>query len=67
MQHEFLFPFYILVAPSYAFQPSSQTIYEGIDVSVYQGNIDFPLVRLPAHIRHGLAVRLRRNIRPDMP
>ena len=41
----FLFPFYILVAPSYAFSPSSQTIYEGIDVSAYQGDIDFNLVK----------------------
>ena len=41
----FLFPFYILVAPSYAFSPSGQTIYEGIDVSAYQGDIDFNLVK----------------------
>ena len=41
----FLFPCYILVIPSIAFSPSSQTIYDGIDVSAYQGDIDYNQVR----------------------
>ena len=31
--------------PSFSFGPSSSTIYQGIDVSSYQGNIDFASVR----------------------
>lgn len=30
--------------PSFAFSPSSNNIYEGIDVSRWQGNINFSLV-----------------------
>lgn len=32
-------PMYILIAPVYAFGPSSSNIYDGIDVSGWQGNI----------------------------
>ena len=38
-------PMYILIAPVYAFSPSSPTLYEGIDVSGWQGNIDFTQVK----------------------
>lgn len=38
-------PMYILIAPVYAFSPSSDTIYEGIDVSGWQGNINYTEVR----------------------
>lgn len=41
----FLFQFYILISPSFAFSPSSNNIYEGIDVSAWQGNIDFNQVK----------------------
>lgn len=34
-------PMYILIAPVYAFGPSSSNIYDGIDVSGWQGNIDY--------------------------
>ena len=34
-------PMYILIAPVYAFEPSSSNIYDGIDVSGWQGNIDY--------------------------
>ena len=40
-----LFQFYILIAPSLAFEASSQTLYDGIDVSSWQGNIDFSKVK----------------------
>ena len=40
-----LFQFYILVLPSFAFSPSGDTIYEGIDVSSWQGEIDFSQVK----------------------
>lgn len=36
---------YILMTPSMAFSPLSDTIYEGIDVSAWQGDIDFNQVR----------------------
>ena len=34
-------PMYILIAPVYAFSPSSPNLYEGIDVSGWQGDINF--------------------------
>lgn len=34
-------PIYILIAPVYAFGPSSQNEYNGIDVSGWQGSIDY--------------------------
>lgn len=34
-------PMYILIAPVYSFGPSSSNIYDGIDVSGWQGNIDY--------------------------
>lgn len=34
-------PMYILIAPVYAFGPSSSNIYDGIDVSGWQGSIDY--------------------------
>lgn len=37
-------PMYILIAPVYAFSPSSSNIYQGIDVSGWQGNIDYQQV-----------------------
>lgn len=40
-----LFQFYILVLPSFAFSPSGDTVYEGIDVSSWQGEIDFSQVK----------------------
>lgn len=36
---------YILIAPVYAFVPSNKELYEGIDVSGWQGNIDFAQVK----------------------
>ena len=36
---------YILMTPSMAFSPASNTIYEGIDVSAWQRDIDFNQVR----------------------
>ncbi len=41
----FIFPMYILIGPVYAFGPSSQTIYEGIDVSGWQENINYAEVK----------------------
>lgn len=41
----FLFQYYILLVPSIAFSPSGSDIYEGIDVSSWQGNIDFNQVK----------------------
>lgn len=38
-------PMYILIAPVYAFSPSSDTIYQGIDVSGWQGNINYAEVK----------------------
>ncbi len=40
----FIFPMYILVGPVYAFGPSSPTIYQGIDVSGWQENINYTQV-----------------------
>lgn len=40
-----LFQNYILVLPSLALSPSGNTIYEGIDVSAWQGDIDFTQVK----------------------
>lgn len=34
-----------IITPSYAFSPSSNNIYQGIDVSRWQGNIDFSRVK----------------------
>ena len=36
---------YILTKPVYAFSPTSDVIYEGIDVSAWQGDIDFERVK----------------------
>ena len=36
--------FCLAAAPALAFGPSSDVIYDGIDVSRYQGNIDFERV-----------------------
>lgn len=41
----FTLPMYILITPVYAFGPSSDTIYEGIDVSGWQGSIDYEQVK----------------------
>ena len=41
----FTLPMYILITPVYAFEPSSDTIYEGIDVSGWQGRIDYEQVK----------------------
>ena len=43
----FLTIFFMLFSfiPSLAFGPSSSTIYQGIDVSSWQGNIDFASVK----------------------
>lgn len=41
----FVAPIYILIAPVYAFGPSNPTLYEGIDVSGWQENIDFSQVK----------------------
>lgn len=38
-------PMYILIGPVYAFGPSNSNIYEGIDVSGWQGNIDYAEVK----------------------
>ena len=38
-------PMYILIAPIYAFSPSSDTIYDGIDVSGWQENINYTQVK----------------------
>lgn len=38
-------PMYILIAPVYAFSPSSDVIYEGIDVSGWQENINYAEVK----------------------
>lgn len=38
-------PMYILIAPVYAFSPSSDTIYDGIDVSGWQESINYEEVR----------------------
>lgn len=39
------FQFYILTIPAFAFSPSSNNLYEGIDVSSWQGDIDFEQVK----------------------
>jgi len=39
-----IFPMYILIAPVYAFGPAEGNIYEGIDVSDWQGSIDYSQV-----------------------
>lgn len=41
----FIFPMYILIGPVYAFGPSNPTLYEGIDVSGWQGAIDYEQVK----------------------
>ena len=41
----FITPIYILITPVYAFSPSSSTLYEGIDVSGWQGNINYEQVK----------------------
>lgn len=38
-------PMYILITPVYAFSPSSGDIYEGIDVSGWQGTINYSQVK----------------------
>lgn len=38
-------PMYILIAPVYSFSPSSDVLYEGIDVSGWQENINYEEVR----------------------
>lgn len=38
-------PMYILIGPVYAFAPSNSTLYEGIDVSGWQGNINYAQVK----------------------
>lgn len=40
-----IFMFYMWIIPVHAFGPSSSTIYQGIDVSVYQGNINYAAIR----------------------
>lgn len=40
-----LFQFCILIAPSLAISPSGNVLYEGIDVSAWQGDIDFNQVK----------------------
>lgn len=40
-----LFVIYAVPIPILAFGPSSDTIYQGIDVSIYQGEIDFEKVK----------------------
>ncbi len=40
----FIFPMYILTGPVYAFSPSSPTLYQGIDVSGWQENINYAQV-----------------------
>lgn len=41
----FIFPTYILIGPVYAFGPSNSILYQGIDVSGWQGTIDYAQVR----------------------
>lgn len=41
----FITPIYILITPVYAFSPSSSILYEGIDVSGWQGNINYEQVK----------------------
>jgi GH25 family lysozyme M1 (1,4-beta-N-acetylmuramidase) len=41
----FTIPMYILIGPVYAFSPSSNTLYDGIDVSGWQENIDYSAVK----------------------
>lgn len=41
----FIFPIYILIGPVYAFGPSDSTLYEGIDVSGWQGTINYAEVK----------------------
>ncbi len=38
-------PMYILITPVYAFSPGSDVIYQGIDVSGWQGNISYAEVK----------------------
>lgn len=40
-----MFIFYMWIIPVHAFGPSSGSLYRGIDVSVYQGNIDYGAVK----------------------
>lgn len=40
-----LFPFYILTTPAFASFPYDEAIYDGIDVSAWQGDIDFEQVK----------------------
>lgn len=40
-----IFSFYVFMIPVYSFSPSSTNIYEGIDVSNWQGNINFAEVK----------------------
>lgn len=40
-----IFMFYVLAIPVFALEHSSQEIYQGIDVSSWQGNIDFGQVK----------------------
>lgn len=40
-----LITFTFVCTTSFAFSPSSNTIYQGIDVSRWQGNINFSLVK----------------------
>ena len=41
----FIFLVYVLPLPVLAFEPSDDKIYQGIDVSGYQGNIDYEKVK----------------------
>ena len=41
-----IFMFYMWIIPVHAFGPASSPIYNGIDVSVYQGYIDYNAVKL---------------------
>lgn len=41
----FIFPMYILIGPVYAFGPSNDTLYQGIDVSGWQGTINYAEVK----------------------
>lgn len=40
-----MFIFYMWIIPVHAFGPSSGSLYRGIDVSAYQGNIDYGAVK----------------------
>ena len=40
-----LFQIYILSIPSFSFSPSNDNIYDGIDVSAWQGEINFEEVK----------------------